>query len=55
MLNQDQDTQENELEFRIWFRDEFGMDYLEALEKLKNMKQESERKWQQSLMNNTFK
>jgi len=39
----------NELEFRIHFRSEFGVDYLEALDQLNNDKKETERKWNQTL------
>jgi hypothetical protein len=39
----------NELEFRIWFKGEFGVDYLEAKKQLEDEKAESERKWQQTL------
>ncbi len=38
------------LEFRIWFRDEFNIDYLDAIESLRNNKKESDRKWHQVLV-----
>lgn len=38
------------LEFRIWFRDEFNIDYLDAIENLRNNKKESDRKWHQVLV-----
>jgi len=38
------------LEFRIWFRDEFNVDYLDAIENLRNNKKESDRKWHQVLV-----
>lgn len=37
----------NELEFRLLFREEFGVDYLEALNKIKNARAETNRKWNQ--------
>ena len=40
----------NELEFRLWFRDEFGIDYLEALRLIKERKAETERVWRQVLV-----
>lgn len=42
----------SEIEFRIWFRKEFGIDYLEAVEKLNQRKKESERNWQNMLIKN---
>lgn len=45
-----QNTQETELEFRVRFKEEIGIDYLEALDILKKMKQESELKWNQLLL-----
>lgn len=38
------------LEFRIWFKDEFGIDYLDALEKLRDDQRETERNWHQVLV-----
>ena len=41
---------ESEIEFRIRFKKEYGVDYLEALDKLKNRMEESERKWINTLI-----
>jgi len=38
------------LEFRIWFKDEFNVDYLDALERLRNDQKETERNWHQVLV-----
>lgn len=38
------------LEFRIWFKDEFGIDYLDAVENLRNDQKETQRKWHQVLV-----
>lgn len=38
------------LEFRIWFADEFGIDYLDAIQKLNESKKETNRKWHQVLV-----
>ena len=40
----------NELEFRILFKKEYGIDYLDALDKFKQFKQENERSWNQLLL-----
>ena len=40
----------SELEFRIWFRDEFGIDYQEAVKALKERRLETERRWHQLLV-----
>jgi hypothetical protein len=40
----------SELEFRIDFRDEFGIDYQEALSDLKEKVYETERLWNQTLV-----
>ncbi len=40
----------NELEFRLWFKGEFGIDYLEATKKIQVNKIENERLWQQLLV-----
>ena len=40
----------SELEFRLWFKAEFGMDYVVAKKHLEDMKIESERKWQQTIL-----
>jgi hypothetical protein len=40
----------SELEFRIDFRDEFGIDYQEALSDLKEKAYETERLWNQTLV-----
>ncbi len=45
-----QTSTKNELEFRLWFRDEFGLDYLEAVKLIKERKQETERAWHQVLV-----
>ncbi len=45
-----QTSTKNELEFRLWFRDEFGLDYLEAVKLIKERKQETERVWHQVLV-----
>ena len=39
-----------EIDFRIWFKNEYGMDYLEALHNLDEQKEESNRKWNQILV-----
>jgi hypothetical protein len=41
---------ETEIDFRIWFRDEFGIDYLEAVKLIKERKSETERVWRQVLV-----
>jgi len=38
----------------VWFRAEFGMDYLAAKKQLEDMKAESERKWQQTIIKNNI-
>ena len=48
--NTESNTQETELEFRIRFKKDYGIDYLEALDRLKKMKEQSELKWQQTLV-----
>ena len=40
----------SELEFRIEFRDEYGIDYQEALQELKERRHETERLWNQTLV-----
>ena len=40
----------NELEFREWFYNEFGTDYIDAVNKLNEQKKETERKWNQTLI-----
>jgi hypothetical protein len=40
----------SEIEFRVSFRDEYGIDYLEAINALKKRKQETEREWNQLLV-----
>ena len=47
-----QDDIKNELDFRIWFKSEFGMDYQEAIKWLEDRKAESQRKWMQTLIKN---
>ncbi len=41
---------ESEIDFRIRFKKEYGIDYLEALDKLKTRKEESERRWINTLI-----
>lgn len=48
-------SKEDELNFRIAFKEEFGVDWNEAWDRLHRQKEETERKWQQSLINNTFR
>lgn len=43
---------QEEIEFRIQFKQEYGIDYNEALQRLKEQKKESERKWQNTLIKN---
>lgn len=53
--NLSSNSQENiksELEFRVWFRDEFGIDYQEAIKTLKETEAETERRWHQLLVSN---
>ena len=38
------------LEFRIKFKDEFGLDYLDAIDQLNERKSETERNWHQLLV-----
>lgn len=45
-----QKSTKSELEFRLWFRDEFKIDYLEAVKKIQENKIENERLWQQLLV-----
>ena len=40
----------NEIDFRLWFRAEFGIDYLEATRLIKQRKAETERLWRQVLV-----
>jgi len=42
----------SEIDFRIEFRKEYGIDYLEAVENLQARREESERKWQNVLISN---
>jgi hypothetical protein len=44
----------SELEFRLWFKAEFGVDYVVAKKQLEDMKIESERKWQQTITKNNI-
>ena len=46
---------ENELEFRIEFKKEFGIDWQEAWGNLQKQKQESERKWNDTLVKHGLK
>ena len=50
MVQHSQTSIESEIEFRIRFKKEYGVDYLEALDKLKNRMEESERKWINTLI-----
>lgn len=52
--NNSQENIKNELEFRVWFRDEFGMDYIQAVKELNERKTETERQWQQTLTSNNI-
>jgi len=38
-----------ELEFRVWFKEQFSIDYLEAVKLLNDRKAESNRQWNQLL------
>lgn len=53
-MNKDnsQENIRNELEFRVWFRDEFGMDYLDAVKWLDDRRKETARSWHQTLTSN---
>ena len=42
----------NELNFRVEFKSDYGIDYLEALDKIKQMKQSTARNWHQVLVKN---
>ena len=44
----------SELEFRLWFKAEFGIDYVVAKKNLEDDKVESERKWQQTIIKNNI-
>ncbi len=44
-----QESTLNELDFRIWFKSEFGMDYQEAIKWHEDKKAESQRRWKQTL------
>ncbi len=48
-----QENTKSELEFRLWFRDEFKTDYLEAAKLLQERRSESERLWRQMLINHS--
>lgn len=41
-----------EIEFRIEFKKDYGIDYLDAVNNLKQRKKESERKWKNILIKN---
>lgn len=45
----------DELEFRLWFKKRFGLDYIEAKTKLKSDIAETERKWNQLLIKHDIK
>lgn len=45
-----QNSKESDLAFRIAFREEFGVDWNEAFDDLHKDKEETERKWQQTLL-----
>ena len=52
ITNKKEDDIQNEIEFRLMFRREYGIDYLEALDRLKKQRQKTETKWNQLLVNN---
>ncbi len=52
ITNKKEDGIQNEIEFRLMFRREYGIDYLEALDRLKKQRQKTETKWNQLLVNN---
>ena len=39
----------SEIEFREWFYQEFGINYIDVINKLNDQKRETERKWNQTL------
>jgi len=43
-------TQEEDLKFRIKFKEEYGIDYYEAVDNLNKTKQQSARDWNDLLM-----
>lgn len=43
-------TPEEELQFRIDFKNDFGIDYLEACDRLRKMHVKSERNWRNTLI-----
>ena len=45
-----QDHTKPSLEFRIKFKQEYGIDYLEAIDNLNRQKKENERKWLELLV-----
>tara|TARA_R110001606_G_scaffold362744_1_gene516595 strand:- start:120 stop:302 length:183 start_codon:yes stop_codon:yes gene_type:complete len=49
-----QENTKSELEFRVWFKNEFGVDYVVAKKQLEDEKAESERKWQQTIIKNNI-
>ena len=40
----------NELEFRVWFKSEFNIDYLDAVKILQEKRSETHRLWRQLLV-----
>lgn len=42
----------NEIEFRLQFKEDYGIDYLEAIERLNKRKRDSERRWINMLIKN---
>ncbi len=52
--NNSQGNIKSELEFRIWFRDQFGIDYIQAVKELNERKAETERQWRQVLTSNNI-
>jgi len=48
--NNSQNNIKNELEIRVWFKSEFGIDYLDAVNQIKQTRKETERRWHQLLV-----
>lgn len=53
-MSEQRDNTQDELEFRLKFREEYGIDYIEVIDNLKRRKQESEARWNQVLMENNL-
>lgn len=45
----------NELEFRLWFKDTFNIDYIQATHNLNEQKKETARVWNNLLMKHNIK